>query len=224
MNGLIIGNGEIGSSLFDVLKPHYPTKITGKTYEPTEAEIIHICFPYSEEFESEVKRYQELFKPKYTIIHSTVPVGTSRKLNAINSPVIGIHPRLEKSIRTFVKFIGGKEASEVADYFRRADLRVYITDKQESTELMKIMDTTYYGLCVEYTKEVKQMCDRNKVPFELWTLWVNNYNEGNKKMGQEQFVRPNLVPMMKKIGGHCVLPNAGLLKSRFAKFLLKLNK
>ena len=225
MNSLIIGGGEVGKSLYKILQNYHPTRIINKTEEKIEGiDIIHICFPYSEEFESEVKRYQALYNPKYTVIHSTVPVGTSRRLNAVNSPVLGVHPYLDEGIKIFIKFLGGEKTGEIADYFRRANIKVYITDRQESTELMKIMDTTYYGLCIEYTKEVKRLCGKYKVPFELWTLWTDNYNRGYKELKQEQFTRPNLVPMLKKIAGHCVLQNAVLLKSKFTKFLLRLNK
>lgn len=219
MKTLIIGNGEIGISLSKILDKHYETYFTDKTTEKSKADIIHICFPYSDEFVSEVKRYQKLYKPKYTVIHSTVPVGTSAKCNAIHSPVIGLHPFLKESIETFTKYLGGKQAGEVADYFRRANIKVYITDKSETTELMKILSTTKYGLDIEYTKEVKRLCDKYKVPFEMWTLWTKNYNQGYEQLGHPEYRRPELIPIMKKIGGHCVLSNAKLLKSKFTRLL-----
>jgi hypothetical protein len=142
-------------------------------------------------------------------------------LRATHSPVIGIHPHLEEGIRTFTKFLGGPIASEVADEFRRAGLRVYIFEKSETTELMKILDTTFYGMCIEYTKDVKKQTEKFKVPFEAWTLWTNNYNEGYTKLGHPEYVRPNLVPIMTEIHGHCVRPNLELLETKFTKFLKK---
>lgn len=64
-------------------------------------------------------------------------------------------------------------------------------------------------------------CDKYKVPFEAWTIWNDNYNTGYKRLGQDQFVRPNLVPIMSKIGGHCVRPNAKLIDTKFSKLLRK---
>lgn len=227
MNSLIIGAGEIGKSLQNVLmSSENPTRLLGyhtEKYTNFEPEIIHICFPYSDEFIKEVKRYQKIYKPKYTIIHSTVPVGTSRQLNAIHSPIIGIHPNLESGIRTFPKYLSGEQASEVADYFRRVGLKIYLFDKQETTELMKILDTTFYGVCVEYTKDVKKQCEKYGVPFEAWTIYCNNYNIGYTKLGYPEFVRPNLVPIMTQIKGHCVLPNTKLLDTPFTKLLKELN-
>ena len=224
MKTFIIGYGEIGKSLEKTLQL-YPLTIVGEegiikgAYDNRELEIMHICFPYSEKFISEVKKYQKKYKPKYTIVHSTVPVGTSRKLNAVHSPVIGLHPYLEKSLFTFTKFLGGEQAGEMADYFRRAGMKVYITDKQETTELMKIMDTTQYGIEIEFAKELKRECDKYEVPFEAWSLWVDNYNQGYEKLDYPEYKKPNLVPLMKKISGHCILPNVELLNNKFTKFL-----
>ena len=217
---IIIGDGEIGKSLQKVIGG----EIVGKTKKQGQYDIIHICFPFFEGFVEEVKRYQKLFNPKYTVIHSTVPIGTSRKCDAIHSPVVGIHPYLEESLKTFVKFLGGEKSGEVADYFRKHNMKVYITDKQESTELIKLLCTTKVGVDVEYTKDVKRQCDKYEVPFELWTIWSDNYNKGYSKIGQEQFSRPNLVPMMKPIGGHCIMPNAKLIDTIFTRLLSRLNK
>ena len=185
---------------------------------------MHVCIPYSKDFIDQVTSYQLEYKPKFTVIHSTVPAGVSRVCKAVHSPVIGIHPFLEKSLTTFTKYLGGKESYQVADYFRKAGMKVYIFEKQETTELMKILDTTNYGVEIEFAKEVKRICDKNGIPFEAWTLWVRNYNEGYTKLGYPEYVKPNLVPIDKKIGGHCVVPNAYFLESKFSKLIQNENK
>lgn len=225
MKSLIIGYGEIGKALYNILKNEYPISWIDKNIVKTDLNekdfnIIHICFPYSEDFMAEVKKYQKLYNPKYTVIHSTVNVGTSKKCNALHSPVIGIHPHLEKSLITFTKFLSGEKASELADYFRKAGMKVYLFSQTETTEIMKILDTTFYGLCIEYTKEVKRLCEEYDIPFEAWTIWTENYNKGYKKLGFEEYIRPNLVPIMKKIGGHCVSQNLRLIDNKFNKFLI----
>jgi len=225
MNTIVIGAGEIGTSLCNVLKKQYQVTLVDKNpLIKGRFEVMHVCFPFSETFIEDVKQYQVKFNPKFTVIHSTVPVGTSRACYAWHSPVVGIHPNIEKSLITFTKFLGGENNAELINYFRRADVKVYPVDKPETTELMKVLCTSYYGLCVEYTKEVKELCKKYNVPFEVWTLWNNNYNEGYTKIGQEQFVRPNLIPVQGKIGGHCILPNLEFLESRFALLLKGLNK
>lgn len=224
MKTLIVGAGEIGSNLSSILSKRYETKIIDKDNElDFEPEIMHICFPYSEEFIEAVKDYQKNYKPKYTIIHSTVPVGTSKLCDAVHSPCMGIHPDLKESMLTFTKYLGGEDSSEVAQYFRRAGMKVYLTDKSETTELMKILSTSFYGLLIEWTKEVKDQCDEYDVPFEMWTHWTNNYNTGYEKLGHPEFHRPNLVPIKTKIKGHCILPNLEFLESKFTKFIGELN-
>ena len=223
MKTLIIGFGEVGEALYEILINTKPDILDMEEGVTETFEIIHICFPYSEHFVKEVKRYQRKYKPKYTVIHSTVPVGTSKECDAIHSPIVGIHPYLVKSIETFTKFLGGKDADKVADHFRKAGIKVYVTDKSETTELMKIMSTDFYGLCIEYTKEVKKMCDKYKVPFEMWTLWTNNYNQGYTVLGHPEFNRPNLIPITKKIGGHCILPNLLYIDNDFIKLIRKRN-
>lgn len=239
MVNLIIGGGEIGTSLYKALnvddkslivvdmeetrrngvlvidEPHLDDKLNGKEL----VDLMHISFPYFEGFVEEVKRYQAKYKPNYTVIHSTVPIGTSRKCGAVHSPVVGLHPFLEESLHTFTKFLGGSDASEVANYFRRANIKVYLCDTQEDTELLKIQSTTFYATCIEFNKEMKELCDKQKTPFSLWTLWTDNYNKGYQKLGYEEYSRPKLVPIMKKQGGHCTLSNLKLIESKFSNFI-----
>lgn len=229
MKNIICGYGEIGKALEKALSDTITIVekegiIRGLADHLNNADIMHICFGYSEKFEEEVKKYQEKYKPKYTIIHSTVPVGTSRKLNAIHSPVIGFHPHLEQSLKTFTKFLSGEQASEIADYFRRKGMKVYLFDKPETTELMKILDTTHYGIEIEYTKEIKRQCIKYNVPYEAWSIWTDNYNKGYKKLGYPEYSKPNLIPIMTKQGGHCTINNCDLLENAFTIFLKKQNE
>jgi len=217
MKTIIIGMGEIGSALHRVLKPAYPNVDAYDTKNPDcctrgTFEIMHICIPYSDTFIESVRTYQELYKPRFTVIHSTVPVGTSRTLNALHSPCRGQHPFLEEGIRTFPKFIGGEQASLLADYFRRAGLKVILCDTQEETELGKILDTEYYRSCIEFAKRAKELADKYNVPFHTsYTLFNQTYNEGYKALGRPEYMRPVLQPIMTDIAGHCVMPNSKML-------------
>lgn len=227
MKSLIVGMGEIGSALYKVLDQYKPAGLDpekGFVVPEQEFDIMHICFGYSTDFINQVKEYQEKYKPKFTVIHSTVPPETSGQLNAIHSPVIGIHPFIEDGLRTFTKFLAGNKADQVADYFRRAGLKVYIVDEAKATELMKILDTSFYALCIEYTKDVKRQCKKWGIPFELWTIWTNNYNSGYQELGYPEFTRPNLIPILKPQGGHCTIPNLSLVDTAFAKVIKELNQ
>lgn len=221
MNSIIVGNGEIGQSLYKIVGGH----IIGRTDIESSMDyfVMHICFPYSDEFESEVKRYQKLYKPKYTVIHSTVPVGTSSRVGAIHSPCSGIHPFLEKGLLTFHKFLGGEKAGEVADYFRRFGFKIYIFDKSETTELAKLSLTTQYALNIEYVKNLKQECDKYGLSFtEVYTQFAYDYNKGYNELGYPEYKLPLLIPIMGKQGGHCTIPNCSLWDTYFTKIIKEL--
>jgi len=214
---LVVGLGEVGRALYKVLlNAHSVWAVDERKPLPEQAAVggfdfLHICFPYSPEFKRAVNAYQVRYRPAVTVIHSTVPVGTSRTLSACHSPVMGVHPNLETSLTTFTKFVGGEGVSEAARHLGRAGIRCYITEQAETTELLKLLSTTFYGLCIEWTKHVKELCDWADVPFEAWTLWTQAYNAGYAALGRPEFTRPQLVPMSGRIGGHCVLPNLDLM-------------
>lgn len=214
MKTLIIGRGEVGRALGEIFGAHYYQSVIDKGESDQGVfEILHICFPYSTEFVAAVESYRRQYQPKWVVIHSTVPVGTSRALNAIHSPVRGIHPHLTQAIRTFQKFIGGPDASKVADYFRRAGLRVMLFDKQETTEAAKLFETESYRVNIEFMHRCKNYCHEHDLSFhEVYTLQSLTYNEGYLALGYPEYVRPILQPIAGKIGGHCVLQNKQLLE------------
>lgn len=226
MKTLILGNGEVGKALYDVLSPFYKTAAYDVDPPDLEGvEIMHICFPWTRSFIDTVLAYKERYKPRLTVIHSTVPVGTSTACGATHSPIRGNHADMARSIRTFAKFVGGRDASEVAEYFNRAGIRPIICQKSDTTELAKILCTTAYGVWIEYTLAVKAKCDAERVPFaEAWTLWQQTYNEGYQAIGRPEYTRPILAPIERPIGGHCVLPNLDLIEFGFADIVRTLNR
>ena len=117
MKHLVIGLGEVGSSLLHVLSRKLDaTGIDNGNVLHERFDAVHICFPYSKKFLGAVKNYKEQYLRKggVCVIHSTVPIGTSRACGALHSPIRGIHPHLEKGILTFTKYIGGKNAETMA--------------------------------------------------------------------------------------------------------------
>lgn len=211
---LIVGAGEIGKGLNEVLSPHYKLNIIDRERPKLGyVRYMHICFPYSDEFVGEVRKCKRLYRPIQIIVHSTVPPGVCRQLGAIHSPCICQHPFIAEGLRTFPKMLGGERAGEVADYFRRAGLKVVLFDKPETTEAAKLFLTEYYRECINFAKRVKNYSDKHNLNFhEIYTLPNHIYNEGYQKLGFEEFVRPILQPIMTEISGHCVLPNKKLIE------------
>jgi len=225
MKTLIIGKGEVGMSLYKVLKDTYKTYI--RDIEPIDVDsidVLNICFPYSEGFIEQVKKYQDEYKPKLTIIHSTVPVGTCRKLGVVHSPIHGKHPNLEGGIRTFVKYVGGHDATVAAEFLSKAGIKTQVVANSETSELSKLYCTTQYGINIILMKEIQAMCERHGANFdEVYKQWNKYYNKGYRDLDMPQFRRYILDFVPGRIGGHCVINNAKILQeqSDVAKFLLE---
>lgn len=221
MKNLIVGAGEVGRSLFEVLSQKHETFLKDKEDLVLDGiEILNICFPYSEYFDDELRKYQEYYKPKITVIHSTVPVGTSRKLGALHSPIHGKHPDLSKGIKTFKKFVGGTDKIQVrtvVKFLKEAGIKAKTVSSPEVSELSKILCTTYYGWNIIFQKEVAKLCEQFGVPFDETYGWNRWYNKGYRQMGMSKFCRPVLENVPGKIGGHCVVQNTRLLDSFITK-------
>lgn len=226
MTNLVIGNlGEVGAALQKVLH------CVGHDAENPIAgawDVIHICFPYSKTFEASVRLYQKKYTPKLTVIHSTVPVGVSRRLGAIHSPIHGIHPELESGIRTFVKYIGAvnrEDAETLLRIYQEKGIKGFIVENPETSELSKLGCTTRHGLMIIEQKLFKNLCNAYGANFEqAYTQWNGHYTEGYRVLGLPYVQRPILKDMPGPIGGHCILPNCKLLGGEVASFILKQNE
>lgn len=215
VSNLVIGVGEVGKAILKILDCEGIDKNEDAT--DTHYDFLHICINYSDHFVDIVKTYQRQYTPKYTIIHSTVPIGTSLKCDAVHSPIRGVHPELEKGIRTFVKYFGGPNALPCAKLFQEKGLKVKVTEKSNNTEAMKLWDTTQYGILIMLNREIYNFCQKNQLDFDtVYTDANKTYNDGYMELGRPEVVRPWLKHSGFKIGGHCVLPNAKLLKSESA--------
>jgi len=221
----VIGNGEVGNAVHQLYfnKPFnvfIKDKNDNKTLES--CVILNICFPYSEDFVNIVSNYINICKPILTIIHSTIKPGTTKHIQSliqgrfvVHSPVRGNHPYLYDSLKHFAKYIGSdtEDGKLLAlEHLKYLGLNVMCMKSSFSTELAKLLCTTYYGVCIAWHQLAKNLCDEHDLNFsEVMTEWNNTYNEGYKKIYMENVIRPVLSPPGNKIGGHCVIPNAELL-------------
>ena len=223
---LVIGMGEIGSAIQSILNcDHYDLNKDSNSCNQESYEVIHICYPYSENFVKSTISYQSQFSPKLTIIHSTVPVGTSQKLSAVHSPCRGIHPHLKEGILTFVKYFGGKEAGTAARFFSEYGIKTETTESSANTEAMKLWDTTIYGWNILLEKIIHDYCQKHDLDFEFVYSQANkSYNEGYEALGYPQYKKYILRHMDGKIGGHCVMGNLDLLESEISDFIKDFNQ
>jgi hypothetical protein len=222
----ILGPGEVGRSI-NALYEQQDCKPTMKdksdTFNFKKLDVLNVCIPHSGEFIDTIKQEILQARPSLTIVHSTVPIGTTKQLvvllneeyNIVHSPIRGNHPDLTKSIQTFVKFVGSDEPKSLAlatTHLRQLGIPVHCCGSYEKTEAAKLLCTTYYGLCIAWHNEMKKVCDKHDIDFDIVKHWNETYNTGYEQMGLKKFSRPVLTPPLNnKIGGHCVIPNAELL-------------
>ena len=210
---VVVGLGEVGKPLFELAARHH--QVVGVDLEPPEqlvksVHVLHICFPFEiRDFIGESARYIELFKPRVTIINSTVGIGTTRAIAertrtaVVNSPVRGKHVRMLEELQHYTKFVGAIDsaAAQLAkEHFESLGLKTKILSAPEATELAKLTETTFFGLMIAWAQEVERHCDRVD----------QDYSEVTSFYDEIKFFPPiKYFPGV--IGGHCVMPNIEIL-------------
>lgn len=271
----ILGFGEIGKAIHELYlkKPPNAMFAMGKVHSLSikdldiddgiqDCDYLHVCIPYSDNFVDQICECIEKETPKNVIIHSTVQVGTTRKImeksgliNICHAPVRGVHPNLREGLRTFPMYIGFDEnrhdteatkssKTVVSRFVKKAiakvkrdnefgwneflpplfidgiyfllhsiGIHIKVVGNFETSELAKLASTSYYGMCIAFHAEINSLCNEMGLSFEeVMTEWNKQYNDGYKKLDMNHVVRPVLTPPDGAIGGHCIIPNAKLLK------------
>jgi UDP-N-acetyl-D-mannosaminuronate dehydrogenase len=211
---VVVGLGEVGRPLLALLSDKYDVigvDITPPTEPIGAVDVLHLCYPFEiKDFVGESARYIEMFKPRVTVINSTVAVGTTRKVAertgtpVVHSPVLGKHKRMLEEMRSYTKFIGGIDpaaAQHVAEHFQGAGVKSRILSSSEATELAKLTETTYFGVMIAWAQEVERYCDKAGQSYEE----VSSFYE-------EISFFPKTKYFPGKIGGHCVMPNIEILR------------
>jgi hypothetical protein len=225
---LIIGEGEVGSALLEVLRRgHQSLAIRDEApsaSDPNEAETLHIAFPFGGLFVQAVAEYRMRYRARIVVIHSTVPVGTAAALDACASPIRGKHPHLAQSILTFVKFFAGTGAAEAASAFAECGVRTELVADPETVEAGKLWDLLQYAIAITIQKQMWQWCIDNGIdPAVAYTRFNRTYNEGYEALGEPQFVRPVLTDIPGPIGGHCVITGSAMIEHPLADLVLRAN-
>jgi len=241
MQHLIIGKGEIGTGIYDVLSPYYHVrtydsniKLDSDNRMPEGLfDVLHICIPGGlKNFVDIVSNYILNYQPKLVIVHSTVPVGTctnilittrnhpmSPHFSIVHSPVRGKHPHMRRGLATYVKYIGycdsrGKVLTE--QIYEQAGLKFRSLPKCETTELGKILSTTDYGVNLMWAKIKNDLCRDLELDYaDVVGDFTETYNGGVRELGCTQYTKQELTPPSDKVGGHCVIENSYLLTNQF---------
>jgi len=212
---IIVGLGEVGEPLLAILRQTYDC--VGVDIEPVPVRqpcsFLHICIPFQiADIVGASSRYIAKYKPQFTVINSTVAPGTTRAIAAhsrsavVYSPVRGKHARMQSDLLYYRKFVGADDpgAGDAAvAHFARAG---FVTDRfPDSTagEVAKLLETTWLGILVGWAQEAERIARQHGASYDVINAFVEEID----------FLPHHITPGV--IGGHCVMPNIEILRSRF---------
>jgi UDP-N-acetyl-D-mannosaminuronate dehydrogenase len=244
---LVVGLGEIGRTLFELLKEKDSFAVYGLDLDetkmraagqdrsklPNEVDTMHVCLPCKNQdnFVDTVDSYAKKFKPKLLIINSTVPPGTTRKVQqgceclVAHSPARGVHKspkHMKWEMKRWTKYVGGadeKAAEAARKHFEKMGLKVKTLKSCAETELAKLFETTYRAWMIACFQEMHRIARNFEADFDD----VVDFLEDTHRIRLD---RPIMFPG--HIGGHCLIPNTELLlqsyDSEFLRLILKSNQ
>lgn len=233
MRSLILGEGQIGSSVANVISRDDEVIVFDKKGgEPPivkAVDILHICFPCwdAETFVLIVEEYIQMYQPMHVLIWATVPIGTTKLIRgAVHSPVEGRHPELSLSIKSMVRWLGVNDAEEgyfFEMYFKKLQMRTRTVQSSNFTEALKLLSTTEYGINLVFADYKAKVAKEIGMEYDLTKEWNRDYNKlyHNIHMS-DRFQKFVLDAPGGYIGGHCVVPNAKLLYEQFPDMIVKL--
>lgn len=244
---LVVGLGEVGCALFELLKEEESFTVYGldldeakmgaagqaKSELPKKVDTMHICFPCKtqEKFVDTTVSYAKQFEPTLLIINSTVPPGTTKKIGeqcnclVAHSPVRGVHKNPEHmkwELKRWTKYVGGvntKATDAARKHFEKANLKVKTLKGSIETELAKLFETTYRAWMIACFQEMHRISRRFNGDFDETVDFLEDTH-------RVRLDRPVMFPGV--IGGHCLIPNIELLlnayDSEFLRLILKSNE
>ncbi len=220
-NVLVVGTGEIGSAIIELLEARKSKfNVFKKDIAPIELkekiDIMHVNIPYSGKFEEITVAYIKQFRPSLAIINSTVRPKTTNSIFKktgrliVHSPCRGRHPHIKEGLVKFVKFIGptsGKAGLLAKKHFEELGIKAELFPNAVDSELGKLFETTYYGLLIAFHQEMERICEKHGADF---SKSVKRFSETQTIDINHKIPRPFFFPGY--IGGHCVMPNIEILK------------
>jgi len=235
---LIVGLGEVGQTLFALMTEsgRFETygfdvdekktqNLVGKVNLPKNLDVMHICYPCRDQelFIKTTLEYINKFRPKLTIIESTVNPGTTQEISElsrcplVHSPIRGMHKTLEKmqkDVLFWTKYVGGttrKSAETAKRHFEKLGLTVKILKSPAETELAKLFETIYRAWMIACFQEMHRISIEFKADFDEVVDMIEDIHRVDRN-------KPLHFPGV--ISGHCLIPNTELLlKSYDSKFL-----
>lgn len=212
---VVAGLGEVGLPLKNILARSY--ECIGIDVEPVAVDgpvsVLHVCYPFQiSQYVRTTAEYIRRLRPALTIIHTTAPPGTTRAVSGevpdalvAFSPVRGKHARMEQDMMHYTKFVAGispQAEAAALDHLRSAGFETAAFSSPEIAELAKLLETTYLGVLIAWTQEMERLARE----------YGGGFEDVNRFVEEVGFLPSHVFPGV--IGGHCVLPNIELLRSR----------
>ena len=238
MTDIILGMGEVGETLFDLLVERGIDCVgidldssKCKNYSENtiiqNPEYLHVCLPgeLSQFVDISINWINKIEEIKVVVVHSTVKPGTTKNIQEksnipiLFSPIRGVHKRFLVDIKKYTKFISSDDKqidSKIKLDLEKRFEKVDWMSTTKTAELAKILvDTTYYGWLINYAQITKMICEKEDVDFdEMWKF----ADEIHENLGN----RPKMYPGI--IGGHCVIPNLSLVEDKNLDVIKKINE
>jgi UDP-N-acetyl-D-mannosaminuronate dehydrogenase len=238
---LVVGLGEIGHALFELLKEEDDFTVYGLDLDetkmratgqdrsklPNKVDTMHVCLQcrIQEKLVDTAVKYAKQFKPKLLIINSTVPPGTTKaiyekcKCLVAHSPVRGVHKDskyMEWELKRWTKYVGGanaKATDAARKHFEKMNLKVKTVKSCTESELAKLFETTYRAWMIACFQEMHRMARHFNCDFDE----AVDFLEDTHRLRLD---RPVMFPGF--IGGHCLIPNTELLLNAYDSEFLQL--
>lgn len=243
---LVVGLGEIGGVVFDILKESGKFQLYGvdvdktkmKEAEATEPpennsiDVLDVCIPVpnKDKFLEISKVYIKKYHPKLTVINSTVPIGTTVEMYKLcgglvaHSPCRGVHKNREymkKEFKRWTKYVGGAtpEAGIAAqEHFELAGLKTKLLANCTDTEFAKLFETTYRTWMIVFFQKMSQLARKYSAANTDLKIDFDETVDFIEDTHRQRHDRPVMFPDV--IGGHCLLPNSKLMLGEFEPEML----
>lgn len=217
---IVAGMGEVGRPLHEILSRSY--ECAGVDVQPVRIDracsVLHVCYPSQiQDFVAATASYIRQYRPKLTIINSTLGLGITRKVQervdtpVVYSPVRGKHAKMVQDMLYYKKFVAGfdPQSTQLAsEHFAGAGFQVAQFRTPEVGELSKLVETTWLGILIGWAQEIERMAVDSGA----------SYEEVNAFIQEISFLPSHVFPG--RIGGHCVMPNIAILRDRFSSQIL----
>jgi len=201
--------GEVGKPLLELVSRHH--KSVGLDVAPSgrgvdDVAIMHVCYPFEiKDFVGETARYVERFRPRLTIVNSTVGVGTNARDRRENRHRGGTqsgprkHARMPRRALHYDKFIGAMDATPVRmpqSILNRSasELECYPPRGERARQTHR---DDLFRPHDRLVAEVERYCDQ----------LGQDYDENRGLLRGSQFF-PSVKYFPGIIGGHCVMPTS----------------